>query len=86
MIISMSSTLKSGGYNLSTWVVYASSIPLLLCIILWFCMRSAGSMLQFMGKSGIEATSRIMRFLLVCVGAQFIINGVKELILSFPNI
>ncbi|QYN43280.1 hypothetical protein GYM76_06120 [Gilliamella sp. ESL0443] len=33
-IISMSSTLKSGGYNLSTWVVYASSIPLLLCIIL----------------------------------------------------
>lgn len=86
MIISMSSTVKSGRYNVSTWVVYASSIPLLLCIILWFCMRCAGSIMRFMGKSGIEATSRIMGFLLVCVGAQFIINGVKELILSFPNI
>ncbi|MCX8580219.1 hypothetical protein J3U18_00730 [Gilliamella sp. B3482] len=42
--------------------------------------------MRFMGKSGIEATSRIMVFLLVCVGTQFIINGVKELILSFPNI
>nr|WP_255305700.1 MarC family protein [Gilliamella apicola] len=86
MIISMSSTVKSGRYNVSTWVVYASSIPLLLCIILWFCMRCAGSIMRFMGKSGIEATSRIMFFLLVCVGTQFIINGVKELILSFSNI
>nr|WP_267377358.1 MarC family NAAT transporter [Gilliamella sp. B2911] len=87
MIISMSSTVKSGGYNVSTWVVYASSIPLLLlCIILWFCMRNAGSIMRFMGKSGIEATSKIMGFLLVCVGTQFIINGVKELILSFQNI
>lgn len=86
MIISMSSTVKSGGYNVSTWVVYASSIPLLLCIILWFCMRNAGSIMQFIGKSGIEATSKIMGFLLVCVGTQFIINGVKELILSFQNI
>lgn len=42
--------------------------------------------MRFMGKSGIEATSKIRGFLLVCVGAQFIINGVKELILSFQNI
>ncbi|MCO6550763.1 MULTISPECIES: MarC family NAAT transporter [unclassified Gilliamella] len=88
MIISMSSTVKSGGYDVSTWVVYTASIlvPLLLCIILWFCMRSAGSIMRFMGKSGIEATSRIMGFLLVCVGTQFIINGIKEIILNFPNI
>lgn len=85
MIISTASTVKGGGYHVSTWVIYASSIlvPLLLCIILWFSMRSAGSIMRFMGKSGIEATSRIMGFLLVCMGTQFMINGILELIRTY---
>ncbi|XKM12575.1 MarC family NAAT transporter [Orbaceae bacterium ac157xtp] len=87
MIISMASTVESGDYNVATWVIYVASflVPLLLCIILYMSMRSAGTILRFLGKSGIEATSRIMGFLLVCMGIQFIINGIKELVLSYPN-
>ncbi len=62
MIISMSSTVKSGGYNVSTWVVYASSIPLLLCIILWFCMRNAGSIMRFMGKVALKPLQKLWGF------------------------
>lgn len=88
MIISIASTVQSGGYDVATWVIYTASIlvPLLLCLILWICMRSAGDIMRLIGKSGIEATSRIMGFLLVCMGTQFVINGVKELIISYPNI
>lgn len=62
MIISMSSTVKSGGYNVSTWVVYASSIPLLLCIILWFCIRSAGSIMRFMEKVALKPLRELCAF------------------------
>jgi multiple antibiotic resistance protein len=33
-----------------------------------------------MGQSGIDAISRLMGFLLVCMGAQFAINGTVEII------
>lgn len=35
------------------------------------------------GKGGIEAISRLMGFLLVCMGVQFIINGVLEIIKTY---
>lgn len=87
MIISMASTVQKNGYDVSTWVIYTASflVPLLLCLILWVCMRSAGSIMRLIGKSGIEATSRIMGFLLVCMGTQFVINGITELVHSYPN-
>ncbi|STQ59780.1 multiple antibiotic resistance protein [Pseudescherichia vulneris] len=40
--------------------------------------------MRLVGKSGIEAISRLMGFLLVCMGVQFIINGVLEIISSYP--
>lgn len=88
MIISMASTVQSGGYDVTPWVIYVASIlvPLLLCLILWGCMRSAGAIMRLIGKSGIEAASRIMGFLLVCMGTQFVINGILELIHSYPHI
>ncbi|MCH1992794.1 stress protection protein MarC, partial [Achromobacter xylosoxidans] len=32
------------------------------------------------GNGGVEAISRIMGFLLVCMGVQFVINGVLEIV------
>ncbi len=53
---------------------------LLLGVILWACLRSSGAIMRLVGKGGIEAISRLMGFLLVCMGVQFIINGVLEII------
>ncbi len=49
-------------------------------VILWACLRSSGAIMRLVGKGGIEAISRLMGFLLVCMGVQFIINGVLEII------
>lgn len=58
----------------------APIIFLLLGVILWACLRSSGAIMRLVGKGGIEAISRLMGFLLVCMGVQFIINGVLEII------
>lgn len=52
-------------------------------MILWGSLRSSGAIMRLVGKGGIEAISRLMGFLLVCMGVQFIINGVLEIITTF---
>jgi multiple antibiotic resistance protein len=56
------------------------TVALLIAIIFWVCMRSAERVNRYLGESGIDAISRIMGFLLICMGVQFVINGIFELI------
>jgi len=84
MIISTASTVKSG-VDFPAWVI-AAAPPLtflLVALILWGALRSSGSIMKLVGKGGIEAISRLMGFLLVCMGVQFVINGVLEVVHNF---
>ncbi|MEO3988713.1 MarC family NAAT transporter [Pseudocitrobacter cyperus] len=87
MIISSASTIKHG-VSFPDWVVLIAPpiIFALVGIILWGSLRSSGAIMRWVGKGGIEAISRLMGFLLVCMGVQFIINGVVEIITTWPGI
>ena len=84
MIISSASTVKHG-VNFPEWVVLVAPplIFALVGLILWGCLRSSGAIMRLVGKGGIEAISRLMGFLLVCMGVQFIINGILEIIKTY---
>ncbi|EJR0220625.1 MarC family NAAT transporter [Raoultella planticola] len=84
MLISTASTVKHG-VDFPDWVVLTAPpiIFALVGIILWGCLRSSGAIMRLVGKGGIEAISRLMGFLLVCMGVQFIINGVLEIITHY---
>ena len=56
------------------------SVVLAFTLILWACLRGATQIMRFLGKSGVDAFSRIMGFLLVCIGVQFVINGMHEIL------
>ena len=85
MIISSASTVRSGS-AFPEWVIMLAPplIFALIGVILWGCLRSSGAIMRWVGKDGIEAISRLMGFLLVCMGVQFIINGVLEIIQTYP--
>ncbi|MEY7623455.1 MarC family protein, partial [Enterobacter hormaechei] len=55
----------------------------LLAIIGWGSLRRSGAIMRGGGPGGIEAISRLMGFLLVCMGVQFIINGVLEIVKTY---
>lgn len=79
MIISVAAALRSSDLY-AGWVVMVAP-PLtffLACAILLLCLRSSGFIMRKLGNSGVEAFSRLMGFLLVCIGVQFVINGVYE--------
>ncbi|ELQ9312228.1 MarC family NAAT transporter [Serratia marcescens] len=78
MIISSASTMKNNPLGFQNWVLFVGPIVtfLLIAIILWLCLRSSAFIMRVVGRSGIEAISRLMGFLLICMGTQFIINGI----------
>ncbi|MBE3285141.1 stress protection protein MarC, partial [Enterobacter cloacae complex sp. P33B] len=55
----------------------------LLAITVGGSLRRAGAIMRWVGTGGIEAISRLMGFLLVCMGVQFIINGVLEIVKTY---
>ena len=46
-------------------------------IISWLCMREAELILKALGQNGMNALTRIVGFLLVCIAAQMIISGAR---------
>jgi multiple antibiotic resistance protein len=82
-VITMSSTID-GRHGIDkvfafTGVVLAIVIT---AAVSWIVLRGAGSLRRFLGVNGINSLSRIMGFLLVCIGVQFTINGVRDLVLD----
>ena len=87
MIISSAATIKSG-VTFPVWVFWVAPplIYALVGLIVWACLSCSGAVMRFLGKGGIEAISRLMGFLLVCMGVQFLINGILEIINHYPKI
>lgn len=81
MIISSVSTIKTNalGFSSLTLMIAPPITFLIISTIVWICLRGSGGIIRILGKSGIDAISRLMGFLLICMGIQFIINGVMDL-------
>jgi len=85
MIISSASTVRQTD-DFPAWVLDVAPplIFVIIGLILWISLRCSGSIMRIVGKGGIDAISRLMGFLLVCMGVQFIINGILEIIKTYP--
>jgi len=81
MIISAASKTTSLQAHHADWVLVAA--PIIIAVffgaLFYVCLRSADRLASFLGHSGIDAISRIMGFLLVCMGVQLVIDGVLEI-------
>jgi multiple antibiotic resistance protein len=63
-------------------VAYAATITsiFITCVAIWFTYRWARYLSQAMGPDAMEAITRIMGFLLVCIGVQFVGSGVRTFV------
>ena len=50
----------------------------LTCLLIWLTMRSAQVVSRLIGEGGMDALSRLMGFLLVCIGVQFVASGIRS--------
>ena len=79
-VITMSSSIDGRhGYDKVFGFAGVILAILITAVISWLVLRSAGLMSRILGVNGVESLSKIMGFLLVCIGIQFVINGIKDL-------
>ncbi len=64
----------------SRWIEYAAIIAgiVAVALITYFVLRVAGRLVKFFGPVGVNALTRIMGFLLMSIGVQFVVNGVLD--------
>jgi multiple antibiotic resistance protein len=80
-VISMSSTIRLEEQGMRiviehVGVIIGIGVAALVC---YFVLRAAEQLAHKLGSAGIGAIARIMGFLMICIGVQFVINGVTEL-------
>lgn len=82
MIISAASKTTSLQAHNAEWVLIAAPIIIALFFgaLFYVCLRSADRLASLVGHAGIDAISRIMGFLLVCMGVQLVIDGILEIV------
>ena len=61
-----------------TWIDYvAIAIGIVaVAVIAYATLRVSGSIVAVIGRTGMNALTKVMGFLLLCIGIQFIVNGV----------
>jgi multiple antibiotic resistance protein len=82
-VITMSSSID-GRHGMDRVFAYTGVILAIVitAILSWLVLRGAGFLRRILGVNGIDSLSRIMGFLLICIGAQFAIDGVRDLVLD----
>ena len=71
--------LNNGVQKILAYSGTVSSI-LLTCFLIWLTLRSAQYVSKIIGQAGMEAMTRLMGFLLICIGVQFIGSGVRTFV------
>jgi multiple antibiotic resistance protein len=84
MSLSSHATAKHGWDRVADFLGVATGI-LIVAILSWFALRGAERLNRVLGATGMEALTRLMGFLMICIGVQFIINGLMAIV-SDPGI
>jgi multiple antibiotic resistance protein len=62
----------------TAWLDYVAIILgiMVVALLTYFVLRLSGRIVTFIGPVGMNAMTKIMGFLIMCIGVQFVVNGV----------
>ena len=79
MSLSSQASTRQGWDRILDFAGVATGI-LLVALSCWFVLRGAERFNRLLGATGMVALTRLMGFLMICIGVQFIINGLATLV------
>jgi multiple antibiotic resistance protein len=71
--------MEGVAHNVVAWIATVAATAS-ACLLTWFVLRSARLISNRLGRNGIEVMTRLMGFLLICIGVQFIASGIRTFI------
>ncbi len=84
MSLGSQASARQGWDRVADFLGVATGI-LAVVVISWFVLRGAEKFNRVLGATGMVALTRLMGFLMICIGVQFIINGLS-VVLGDPAI
>lgn len=68
-------------YTLTKEVLVILSAVVLVAVAIYLILKSAHFIVKFLGASGINALSRIIGFIVIAIGVQYIISSVENIVI-----
>jgi multiple antibiotic resistance protein len=79
VVLGVSSTIQERGHLVFGYTFVAIGIAVTAAIS-YAVLKAATRLDRLLGATGMNAMARLMGFLLICIGVQFVINGVTEIV------
>lgn len=71
------------GHGLFLFMAGVSAAAVAMALLVWVCYRWSDVVISILGHGGARVLSRLMAFLLLCIGVQIMVNGVEDLASAF---
>ncbi len=78
--IALASERPSSGAGTVSFFAGISLAAVLVCALVWIFYRSSDRVLAFLGQSGARVLTRLVAFLLLCIGVQILSNGAQDML------
>jgi len=84
--VALGAERPSHGLGLVGFMLGVSGAAAAIAAMVWVCYRSADRVAGWLGASARRTFSRMMAFLLLCIGVQIFITGIEDIALSLKGI
>ena len=81
--VALSAEHPPPGHGLLPFMSGLSAAALAMSVLIWVAYRYADSVIMVLGRGGARVMSRLVAFLLLCIGTQIMVNGVEDLVSAF---
>ncbi len=81
--IALGAERPANGAGLLAFFLGVSGAASLIAIMIWAFYRTADGLAGLMGRSARRTISRMMAFLLLCIGTQIVLTGVEDAVTTY---
>lgn len=79
--IALSASRPESGTGLWGFFVGVTAAAVLIALIVWIAYTSADRLIALLGHGGARVVTRLVAFLLLCIGVQILSTGVQDLLM-----
>jgi len=81
--IVLSAERPASDAGLISFMLGLSGAAVAIALLVWLAYRYADTVIALLGNAGARVLTRLVAFLLLCIGMQIIVNGVEDLAAAF---
>jgi multiple antibiotic resistance protein len=83
VVVALAAERPAPGHGLLAFMLGMSAAAALIALLIWFSYRYADAVLRLLGGGGARVMTRLVAFLLLCIGTQIVVAGVEDLVTEY---